>query len=76
MLDFRLTRFSPCIDAGVPLPGAPDTDIAGNPASQGWGPDIGAYEFESMGDIQPRLARIVEVPHRNLVKQKKKKKNA
>ena len=41
--DFRLTKLSPCIDAGR-IADAPAQDMLGNPRPQGGGFDMGAYE--------------------------------
>jgi len=41
--DFRLTKLSPCVDAGSP-DGAPTADAEGNARPRGGGVDIGAYE--------------------------------
>ena len=43
--NFALKDTSPCRDRAPTLSGAPSTDIAGNDANQGAGPDIGAYEY-------------------------------
>jgi len=42
--NYRLTLTSPCIDTGT-SEGAPDTDIDGTSRPQGFGYDMGAYEF-------------------------------
>ena len=43
--DFRLTKDSPCIDAGTNLPNLSATDLDGNPRIIGGTVDMGPFEF-------------------------------
>jgi len=43
--DFHLRSTSPCIDTGTSETGVPTTDMDGIKRMQGWGWDIGAYEY-------------------------------
>jgi hypothetical protein len=49
--DFHLKAGSPAIDAGT-ADGAPDTDLDGNPRPSGKGYDMGAYESQSVSQLQ------------------------
>ena len=49
--DYHLKAGSPCIDTGIAA-GAPPTDIEGKPRVGA--PDQGSYEFQSVGNQQPR----------------------
>ena len=44
--DYRLSKDSPCIDAGDPVRGADETDLAGDPRVSGVSVDLGCYERE------------------------------
>jgi predicted outer membrane repeat protein len=49
--DFHLKAGSPAIDAGT-ADGAPDTDLDGNSRPNGQGYDMGAYEHQSVSQLQ------------------------
>ena len=63
--DFHLQPDSPAIDAVLPLPlaGIGDRDAAGVTVPQGFGPDIGAYEFVFPGaSAFPTAAPTLPLP--------------
>ncbi len=45
--NYQLILGSPCIDAGLPLDGLPEDDLAGIPRVTGARIDIGAYEYDA-----------------------------
>ena len=52
--DYHLTDSSPCIDAGIVIPGM-EKDFDGSEIPYGEGPDIGAYEYHPLVSYLPFL---------------------
>jgi len=66
--DYSLTASSPCIDTATSTE-APDTDIDGNPRPQGFGYDMGAYEFQppcpDCSGVKVELTNITFPPNKS-----------